>query len=70
MIGGPTPPFGQNIPPALAQYWNQMIQNLPQTIGGQQPVPTIGQPYLGIPNPIWGTNVQTNVPAQGYNPLS
>jgi hypothetical protein len=21
-IGGPTPPFGQNIPPALAQYWN------------------------------------------------
>jgi hypothetical protein len=27
-IGGPTPPFGQNIPPSLAQYWNQMIQNL------------------------------------------
>jgi hypothetical protein len=72
MIGGPTPPFGQNIPPSLAQYWNQMIQNLPQTTGGQQPVPTIGQPYPGIPNPIWGTNSQTQVPAQtqGYNPGS
>jgi hypothetical protein len=46
-----------------------MIQNLPQTIGGQQlPVPTIGQPYPSIPNPIWGTNAQTHVPAQGYNP--
>jgi hypothetical protein len=71
-IWGPTPPFGQNIPPALAQYWNQMIQNLPQTTGGQQPVPTIGQPYPGIPNPIWGQgqNVQTQFPAQtqGYNP--
>jgi hypothetical protein len=70
MIGGPTPPFGQNIPPALAQYWNQMLQNLPQTTGGQQPVPTIGQPYPGIPNPIWGTNAQTHVPTQGYNPPS
>jgi hypothetical protein len=70
MIGGPTPPFGQNIPPALAQYWNQMLQNLPQMTGGQQIVPTIGQPYPGIPNPIWGKNVQTNVPAQGYNPSS
>jgi hypothetical protein len=70
-IGGPTPPFGQNIPPALAQYWNQMIQNLPQMTGGQQlPVPTIGQPYPGIPNPIWGTNAQTHVPTQGYNPSS
>jgi hypothetical protein len=71
-IGGPTPPFGQNIPPALAQYWNQMLQNLPQTTGGQQPVPTIGQPYPGIPNPIWGQgqNAQTQVPTQtqGYNP--
>jgi hypothetical protein len=70
-IGGPTPPLGQNIPPALAQFWNQMIQNPPQMIGGQQlPVPTIGQPYLGIPNPIWGTNAQTHVPAQGYNTSS
>jgi hypothetical protein len=65
-IGGPTPHFGQNIPPTLAQYWNQMIQNLPQTTGGQQlPVPTIGQPYPGIPNPIWGMNAQTHVLAQG-----
>jgi hypothetical protein len=69
-IGGLTPPFGQNIPPALAQYWNQMLQNLPQTTGGQHPIPTIGQPYPGIPNPIWGTNAQTHVPVQGYNPLS
>jgi hypothetical protein len=48
-----------------------MIQNLPQMTGGQQfPVPTIGQPYLGIPNPIWGTNAQTHVPTQVYNPSS
>jgi hypothetical protein len=71
-IGGPTPPFGQNIPPALAQYWNQMLQNLPQTTGGKQPVPTIGQPYPGIPNPIWGQgqNAQPQVPTQtqGYHP--
>jgi hypothetical protein len=71
-IGGPTPPFGQNIPPSLAQYWNQMIQNISQTTGGQQSVPTIGQPYLGITNPIWGQghNSQTQVPnqTQGYNP--
>jgi hypothetical protein len=33
-IGGPTPPFGQNIPPSLAQYWNQMIQNLLKRLGG------------------------------------
>jgi hypothetical protein len=69
-IGGPTPHFGQNIPLALAQYWNQMLQNLPQTIGRQQPVPTIVQPYPGIPNPIWGKNAQTHVPTQGYNPPS
>jgi hypothetical protein len=70
-IGGPTPPFGQNIPPSLAQYWNQMIQNPPQMTRGQQlHVPTIGQPYPGIPNPIWGMNAQTHVPAQGYNPSS
>jgi hypothetical protein len=48
-----------------------MIQNPPQMTGGQQlPVPTIGQPYPGIPNPIWDTNSQTHVPAQGYNPSS
>jgi hypothetical protein len=71
-IGGPTLPFGQNIPPALAQYWNHMLQNLPQMTGGQQPAPTIGQPYPSIPNPIWGQgqNAQTQVPTQtqGYNP--
>jgi hypothetical protein len=72
MIGGPTPPFGQNIPSALAQYWTQMLQNIPQMTGGQQPAPTIGQPYPGIPNPIWGQgqNAQPQVPTQtqGYNP--
>jgi hypothetical protein len=72
-IGGPTPPFGQNIPPALAQYWTQMLQNIPQKMtGGQQTVPTVGQPYPGIPNPIWGQgqNTQPQVPTQtqGYNP--
>jgi hypothetical protein len=71
MIGGPTPPFGQNIPPSLAQYLNQMIQNPPQMTGGKNlHVPTIGQPYPGIPNPIWGPNAQTHVPTQGYNPWS
>jgi hypothetical protein len=25
----PTPPYGQNIPPSLAQYWNHMIQHNP-----------------------------------------
>jgi hypothetical protein len=68
-IGGPTPTFRQNIPPSLAQYWNQMIQNPPQTTRGKPlPIPTIGQPYPGIANPIWGTNAQTHVPTQGYNP--
>ena len=69
-IGGPTSPFGQNIPTALAHYWNQMIQNLPQTTRGQQTIPTIGQPYPGIPNSIWGTNTQTHVPTHGYNSSS
>jgi hypothetical protein len=70
-VGGPTSPFGQNIPPALAQYWNQMLQNLPQTTGGKKlSVPIVGQPYLGVPNPIWGTNAQTHVTTQGYNPPS
>jgi hypothetical protein len=26
-MGGPTPPYGKNIPLSLAQYWNQLIQN-------------------------------------------
>jgi hypothetical protein len=38
-IGGPTSPFGQNIPPELAQYWNQLLRNFPQNDGGQQTVP-------------------------------
>jgi hypothetical protein len=29
LIGGPTSPFGQNIPPELAQYWQKLLQNLP-----------------------------------------
>jgi hypothetical protein len=49
-----------------------MLQSLPQTNGGKKPVPTIGQPYPGIPNPIWGSghNAQSQVPTQtqGYNP--
>jgi hypothetical protein len=72
MIGGPTLPFGQNIPPELAQYWNQILQNFPQNARGQQTIPTIGQPYPGIPNPIWGQshNTQNQVPTQtqGYHP--
>jgi hypothetical protein len=72
MIGGPTSPFGQNIPPELAQYWNQILQNFPQNTGGHKNVPTVGQPYLGITNPIWGQshNTQTQVPTQtqGYHP--
>jgi hypothetical protein len=68
MIGGPTPPFGQNIPPALAQYWTQMLQNLPQKTGRKQPTPTIGQPYPGIPNPIWGQGQHAQTQTQGYNP--
>ena len=35
LIGGPTSHLGQNIPPALAQYWNQLMQNFPQNAGGQ-----------------------------------
>jgi hypothetical protein len=34
LIGGPTSPLGQNIPPALAQYWNQLMQHFPQNVGG------------------------------------
>jgi hypothetical protein len=34
LIGGPTSPLGQNIPLALAQYWNQLMQNFPQNAGG------------------------------------
>jgi hypothetical protein len=72
LIGGPTSPLGQNIPPALAQYWNQLMQNFPQNVGGQQVVPTMGQPYPGVTNPIWGSGqtTQPQVPTQtqGQNP--
>jgi hypothetical protein len=54
-VGGPTSPFGQNIPPELAQYWNQLLKNFPSTAGGQTTVPPIGQPYPGVTNPIWGS---------------
>jgi hypothetical protein len=71
-VGGPTSPFGQNIPPELAQYWNQILQNFPQNAGGQQTVPAVGQPYPGVTNPIWGSSqtTQPQVPTQtqGYNP--
>jgi hypothetical protein len=71
-IGGLTSPFGQNIPPELAQYWNQILQNFPQNDGGQQIVPTMGQPYPGITNPIWGqshtTQPQVPTQTQGYHP--
>jgi hypothetical protein len=62
-IGGqapPTPPYRQNIPPSLAEYWNYLIQHNPHSIEGQQPQassnipPSIGQLYLGMSNPIWG----------------
>jgi hypothetical protein len=66
-IGGkppPTPPYGKNIPPSLAQYWNHLIQHNPQSTGGKQPQvnsiipPSTSQPYPGTSNPIWGLNAQ------------
>jgi hypothetical protein len=77
LIGGkppPTPPYGQNIPPSLAQYWNYLIQNNPHSTGGQQPQassfipPSTGQPYPGTSNPIWGSNAQPHALVQGNNP--
>jgi hypothetical protein len=76
LIGGkipPTPPYGQNIPLTLAQYWN-FNQNNPQSIGGKQPQassfipPSIGQPYPVPSNSIWDSNARLNVPIQGNNP--
>jgi hypothetical protein len=75
-LGGPTPPYGKNIPPFLAQYWNQLIQNPPQSIGRQQfptasvTPPSMGQPYPGSFNPICGENAQTQAPVPGYNSMS
>jgi hypothetical protein len=72
LIGGPTSPLGKNIPPALAQYWNQLMQHFPQNAGGKQVVPTTGQPYPGVTNPIWGsgqtTQPQATTQTQGQNP--
>jgi hypothetical protein len=71
MVGGPTSPFGQNIPPELAQYWQQLLRNVPLA-GGKPMVPPVGQPYPGVTNPIWGSGQasQTHAPTQtqGYNP--
>jgi hypothetical protein len=75
-VGGPTPPYGKNIPSSLSHYWNQLIQQPTQSTGGQQfPTasiipPTVGQPYLGSFNPIWVVNAQTQAPILGYNPMS
>jgi hypothetical protein len=72
----PTPPYGQKIPPSLAQYWNYPIQHNPHSTGGQQPQassvipPSTGQPYPGTSNPIWGSNSQPHTPVQGYNPMN
>jgi hypothetical protein len=64
LMGGPHSPLGQNIPHALAQYWTQLLQNVPQIPGGQQTIPTQGQPYPGVTNPIWGSvpSTQPQVP--------
>jgi hypothetical protein len=56
----------------LAQYWNQLLQNLPLNTQGQTTVPPVGQPYLGVTNPIWGSGqtTQPQIPTQtqGHNP--
>jgi hypothetical protein len=71
-----TPPYGKNIPPSLAQYWNYLIQHNPHSTGGKQPQarsfipPSIGQPYPGMSNPIWGSNGQPHILVQGYNPMN
>jgi hypothetical protein len=67
LMGGPNSPLGQNIPPALAQYWTQLLHNLAQNPGGQQVVPTQGQPYPGVTNPIWGS-VQSTQPQVSTQP--
>jgi hypothetical protein len=77
----PTPPSRKNIPAALAQYWNYIIQNNPHSTRGKQPqassfiTPSTSQPYLGLSNSIWGLNVGPKVPVQGnipneYNPIN
>ena len=47
-FGGYNPPYGQNIPGSLAQYWNLLIQGNPQSSGGKQPqVSSFIPPSLG-----------------------
>jgi hypothetical protein len=78
-IGGQppsTPPYGKNIPPSLAQYWNYLIQHTPHSTRGQHPQassnipPSTSQPYPGTSNPIWGSNAPPHAPVQGYNPMN
>jgi hypothetical protein len=78
-IGGKpplTPPYGKNITPSLAQYWNYLTQHNPHWTRGHQPQassvmpPSTGQPYPGTSNPIWGSNAQPQAPIQGYNPMN
>jgi hypothetical protein len=78
-IGGqppPTPPYGENIPLSLAQYWNHLIQHNPHSTRGKQPQassvipPSTCQPYPDTSNPIWGSNAQPHTPVQGYNPMN
>jgi hypothetical protein len=68
LVGALTSLLGQNIPPALTQYWNQLMQNFPQNAGGQPAVPTVGQPYPGVTNPIWGSGKTNQTQTQGQNP--
>jgi hypothetical protein len=53
-MGGETPPYGKNIPLSLAQYWNQLIQNPPQSTGGQQ-FPTASEHPLA-----WANHIQVH----------
>jgi hypothetical protein len=70
-MGGPTPPYGKNMSPSLTQYWNQLIQNPPQSTRGEK-FPTVsvtphsmGQPYPGSFNPIWGGKLLRNTERGG-----
>jgi hypothetical protein len=53
-----------------------LIQSSSQSTRGQQfptasvTPPSMGQPYPGSFNPIWGENAQTQASVPGYNPMS